>query len=781
MNRLRQAGVSLPKSPTQARLTAKKMQDTVTNGSLAEDTKSIAAQMRRSRLANMQRTGADLQLAMPKIREPLGTLADKGVPFNISDDEELSKARMWSRAYYATHNLVPLLIDIYSRFPLTGLEFSCEDKSVEDFFSSLFFDDLDYEDFLPNSLAREYFISGEVTALGHFDEELGTWTSEEILNPDMIRVTKSPFVDEVRVQLLVKDMVEGLRNPTSSNESKSEQMQRMHDYEQLKEHYPELIAAATQDDGIDIDEGLWSRIVNRVSPWDNRGVPPLMRSFSTLLSEESLNAAQDAVADRLYAPFILATLGIENMGDGEPWIPSMSDLQDLRDDMQSALMADFKLMTHHMGLQIQNVFGREAMPRLDQDYDRIQAQLMQAWGIGQALIMGGTSAAGTYASSALNREVCELNMKDFQRKVIRHIRKRMEVVAEAQQFYAYEKKGSLRVPIWRKVRRYNPMTGRYEVVNAPKLLIPDVKFNSLNLRDESTERQFIMTLKQSGVPVSDKSMAINLPVDFDMELKRQSEETVDKLVAQAEAMSKAKQVIDEKNRRLPAERQLPYPPDLISYLNETLVLRQQLSAAEVAETQAKMLEDQAKAASPAGQVGALPPPLPPGQGSVPAPDSASLDPSPPMPEPEQEAPSFGPADLPSNYARPEVSDEMRAGAPRAAKKTGKRAAKRSGDTIRKKTWLETGPSSRGSRFDVDADTVERAVRRREVTDRHRVARVEDLVMDPAFYQMLNSPHERDIQADWPEIQNGGAPESKQLLDDLLQQYSDVTGREPIWA
>ncbi len=40
-------------------------------------------------------------------------------------------------------------------------------------------------------------------------------------------------------------------------------------------------------------------------------------------------------------------------------------------------------------------------------YPGARAKLMQAWGIGSALIMGGTGAGGAYASSALNREVCE--------------------------------------------------------------------------------------------------------------------------------------------------------------------------------------------------------------------------------------------------------------------------------------------------------------------------------------------------------------------------------------
>lgn len=752
MSRLRQA--NMPNSPTQARIMAKKMEKLANTPGSLNDAVNVEARMRRTRMANNMRrqasAGSDIQIAMPKNREPLGTLVDKGVPIDISDPKELRKARAWARMYYATHDLVPLLIDIYARFPLTGLEFQADDPKIEKFFSEMFLDDLDYEDFLPNAIGREYFVAGEVTTLGNFDETLGIWASEEVLNPDWIRVSKSHFVEQERVQLMVKELVENLRNPHDmgpNGETRSQRMERTWEFEQMRKYHPEIIEAAAQDDGLDISEGLWSRLVNRANPWDLYGTPPLMRSFRTLLMEESLNAAQDAVADRLYAPFILATLGIDNMGDGEPWIPTSDDLDTLRNDMQAALMGDFKLMAHHMGLKIESVFGRESVPRFDQDYERVDMKLMQAWGIGQALIMGGTAAAGTYASSALNREVCELNMRDFQRKAIKHINKRAEVIAEAQQFYAYEKKGGTRVPLKKKVLRFNEETGREEVIEVPKLLIPKVNFRSLNLRDEQTERAFFADLKAQGVPISDKTLAINLETDFDLEIKRQSEEMVDKMVAQGEAMAKAKEIIDTKNQQLPYEKQIPYPPDMINYLNQTLVLRQQLAAAEMAEGQAEMMEQQAKSMTPAGQVGALPPPPPPGGN----PDGA---------------PVGGADEVPLNRARPAESDEMRAGAPRAAS--------------RKATFLESGPSSYGSIYRVSAEDVQNAVTRREVVARHAVAKVGDLVEDPGFYQMLNSPYESQIRADYPEIVAGGAPESAKLLQEMVDQYEYLTGVSPQW-
>jgi hypothetical protein len=480
VSKLRKMGASMPNSPTQARAEAINMQAAINN-------RSLTASMNRSRMANYRgrqftgMQGSNMQIALPKIRQPLGSLVDKGIPHDVENEEELRTIRRWCRMFYATHDLVPLLIDIYSKFPVVGLEFDSKDPLIKKFYEEMFLGELNYMEFLPDQLGREYFTCGEVTSLAHFNESLGVWSSEEILNPDMLKVSRSLFVQRDRVQLLVKDLVDNLRQgPDGSglgntDETPSERLQRNKEYQDLVRHYPEIIQAAAQNDGLDISDALISRIVNRPSPWSKRGAPHLLRSFRTLMTEESLMAAQDAVADRLYSPMVLATLGIENMGDGEPWIPDQSELDDTRDDLQAALAADFRLMVHNFGLKIENVFGRESVPNLEADFERVQTKLLQAWGIGEALISGGTG--GAYASSALNREFVTQIMTGFQNSLKRHIIKRAEVIAEAQGHYDYDLKGGVRVPIYREIVEYDEETGEEYIRKVPKLLIPDVKFS----------------------------------------------------------------------------------------------------------------------------------------------------------------------------------------------------------------------------------------------------------------------------------------------------------------
>ena len=1054
-NKLRNAGYSLSNNPVMARLEAKKAADAMGRGSLTDlANRQRTAEFNRRRLSGqraalgMTRVGSDMQMALPKIRQPLSSIIDKGIPFNINDPKELIELRRWCRLFYSTHDLVPLLVDIYSHFPVTGLELQCKDRKIEEFYTQMFLDDLNYEEFLPEAVGREYFVAGEVTTLAHFNEQLGVWSSEEVLNPDMVAVSKSLFVDHERVQLLVKELVENLRQGpqgmTETQERPSEKLERnweycctpqtkvltadlqwvpvrslrvgddiigfdelapggtrgngrawrntkvtatsiisaptyevntdrgvvtctgaqmwlvdkqhrgmqwartdalqpgdqiryMGDWEvedsqdvgyvsgifdgegwltvgphgywlgfdqkpgpvldkavailearkfqlsktphpcgtvavrvlggvteimrclgifrpvrllpkfystldgrklprkqlvevisveecgvqdvvalatstktlmaegmfshntQLAKYYPEIIQAAARDDGLDISDALVSRLVNKASPWDTRGTPPLLRSFRTLLMEEELNAAQDAVASRLYAPMILATMGIENMGNDEPWIPGQAELDDLRNDLQTALAADFKLMVHNFGVKVESVFGRESVPNFDSDYDRIDAKLMQAWGIGQALIMGGTGAGGAYASSALNREVCEQLMMRFQKKVIRHMRKRMEVIAEAQEHYDYELKGGLRVPLYREIVEEDPETGEQRIVRVPKLLIPDVHFATLNLRDENQERAFVMQLKQAGVPISDKALGINIQVDFEQELEREAKETVDKGMAKAQAYKKMQDLCDLQG--------LPYPPELSAHLQATLQLRMMLAQTEMTEDQTKQMEQQMDQMSPAGMVGALPgtqdqtgmmppPGADPGMGADPeqaqsTPPSASGPGGEPMMDPGMEGGGMGGdvgmVEPPRNRQRPAESDEMRANAPRAAGR--KTAAQRWAERIhggaledsdivgpRPPSKFELGPSSFKRSHFASQEAVEAAVQRRA-----SAPRVSDLVRDPDFYRMVHGDHLRgQIQADYAEIRAGGAPESARELRELVERYEDATGVSPRW-
>jgi LAGLIDADG-like domain/Intein splicing domain len=311
----------------------------------------------------------------------------------------------------------------------------------------------------------------------------------------------------------------------------------------------ETMAIGVADYHTHITAGL---VTHNTNPWSEHGSPILLRAFRMLMLEESLNAAQDAIADRLYSPLILATLGLPDVDEDGPWIPDATELQQLRDDLAMAINSDFRLMTYHHGLDIKNAFGREAMPRLDQDFLRVESKVMQVFGIGAELLQGGNSNA-PYASGALNRELITQMLTTYQKKIARFIQERMRPVAERQGHYEYRKVGNARIPVMETVLLVNEETGEEYVEERPKLAIPEVQFKSMNLRDETVERQFIQQLAASGFPVSLKTMAVNIPIDFKDEIEAKTEEKLQTVVAE----QRFKKELFERLIAL----QLPIPPE----------------------------------------------------------------------------------------------------------------------------------------------------------------------------------------------------------------------------
>lgn len=566
---LRKSGVVLPRNPQRAAETAREMKAMVTEpNALARDMKSFerwsshggtespevasinantralqAAMGNSRRVSSMRRTAAgnDIAVAIPRFYDPLEYWDLSGLPWNMADEGHRHKLHKWLRLYYATHRLVPTLIDIFTRFPLQGLEFSSPDRKVTEFYEELFLNDLDYENFLV-SLGREHFTVGEAFALGSFNEALGVWDREELLNPEDIVVENMPLLGTKQLKVVPPEYLRRL----ASTKSPPDQ------FKLLSDNYPELLPYLRRGEPFPVSEVLLKQVAFKITDWDDHGTPILLRGLRTLLHEEKLLASQDAIAERLYSPLILAKLGVNNVGDNEgPWIPTPDQLESFRDDMDVALSSDFRLMVYHYALEVENVFGREQVPNLGDDFDRIDRWLMQIFGLQN--VLGSGSNSSPYATSALNAEFLNQMLSTYQWTLKKHIQDRMAVVAEAQGHYDYEKRGQTRVPIMEEVVEYDDEGNPY-IVEKNKLMIPDVNFATLDMRDEATERQFLQTLRDMAVPISDQRLMVGVSFDFKDSLDEMQEEMVQKTVA--------KQMAKLQTYKILRARGLSIPPDL---------------------------------------------------------------------------------------------------------------------------------------------------------------------------------------------------------------------------
>lgn len=466
-----------------------------------------------------------LQQSISKHRQPLDYLRQKGVVKDEENEEYIKEVRKLCRAYYTYTDLIPMIITIYANFPLQGMRIACKTAKQQELFDKQFMDPegLNYRQYLPE-VGKEFFKVGEVNSFAFFDHETKWWISEEILNPDTVVVEDSVFAREEEVSL---DVSESLKDALSMPGSAEE--------EYLAEAYPDLADAVATNRRVVLNPDFIFRMVEKADPWDNRGTPIMMRAFDSLLQMETLNAAQDAVADRLYSPLVLARLGIPagEMGkDQPPWIPTQEQLNAFTAQIDTVLAADFRFIAHHFGLDIRSVFGRESMPNLTNDFDRLERKIMRAFGIGQGLLDGSNS--GAYASSAINRDFVSQLMATYQAQIQALFKKRARIFAEARGIFETTIGDSGEEEVLMETIADVQEDGSVVLMERPVIYVPELVFSSNPLRDPSFELNLLMTMRQAGVAISDQTIveASTLNVDLVDELDKITEEAVDKKIAE---------------------------------------------------------------------------------------------------------------------------------------------------------------------------------------------------------------------------------------------------------
>jgi hypothetical protein len=519
----------------------------------SENESSEAQEMRANRRARKLGSsggggvgGPSVSFATSRPRDPLFYWRQNNLPFQFDDPQQMAKMRAYCRLVYISHPIVGSCVDIYSKYPLLGMKMSCKDERLTEFYTQHFLseDGLNYQKFLVD-MGREYWTTGEAWPLGTFNEALGVWDDEELLNPDDVEVQRSPFLREPRFLIRLPDAMRELIRTR----------QPAWEYAKLMEAYPELSYYADDNARMPVSNVLLRQLKFEADTFNVRGVPLLYRAMRPLMQEEMLNAAVDSVADRLYTPLILAKLGASasDLGTQVPWIPSQDDLADFEEAVDTALAADFRIIMSHFGVDMAPVLGREDIPDLSGDFERIEGRILQTFGLSKTMLAGASSGE-TYAADALNRDLVTQMLTNYQQTLERHYRQRALVVAEAQEHFDYEERGGKRYVKMEEIFEVDEESGEERIVEQPKLLIPDLKFRTMSLQDEAAQTEFFEALREAGVPISMKTRLHNVAIDFDDEIEKARDEAVQLAVAEQETRKATYVALRDKG--------LPIPQDL---------------------------------------------------------------------------------------------------------------------------------------------------------------------------------------------------------------------------
>lgn len=610
-------------------------------GEAKAETSPEATEMRKNRRATTQKTaasGTSMQFATGRPRDPLFYWKQNNLPYETDDDAQLKQLRTYCRLLYQTHPVIASCIDIYTKYPLMGMELRCKDEQITQFYEDLFFteDGLNYHEFLLD-VGREYWTVGEAWPFATFNESLGIWDDEELLNPNDVTVQRSAFLREPRFLIRLPETIRDVMT----------KRQPAWEYEKLMKVYPELARYAGSDDMMPVSNVLLRQMKFKADTFAKRGIPLLMRAMRAVMQEEMLNAAQDAVADRLYTPLILAKLGASatDLGTQTPWIPTPDDLEDFRESLDGALAADFRALVHNFAIEMESVFGRENMPDMTADFERLEDRILQAFGLSKTMLSGASSGE-TYAADALNRDLVSQLLTTYQDMIKRHFHQRALVVAEAQEHYDYDERNGKRYVKMEEILEIDEETGEERIVEQPKLLVPELSMQTMSLSDESAEREFFEALRAAGVPISMKTRLMASGIDFEDEVERTKDEAVDLAVAEQETRKEIFKALKDRGLPIPEDLRADFqpmaqqamPPAMPPQRTPMLGTDELAPTPNLAPTQMDLMNSM-----PGGGVPQ------PGMGAMPV-DGTEIG---------GEAPEEG-------EARPDESDEMRAGMPKPA-------------------------------------------------------------------------------------------------------------------
>lgn len=527
----------------------------IRGGAARTDGTPEAAQMKANRRVAMKKTGAATPataFATGRPRDPLFYWKQNNLPYEVDDETQLRQLRMYCRLLYQTHPVIASCIDIYTKYPLLGMELRCKDEQITQFYEDLFFteDGLNYDEFLLD-VGREYWTVGEAWPFATFNESLGIWDDEELLNPDDVSVQRSAFLKEPRFLIRLPETIREIMQKRSP----------AWEYEKLMQVYPELSQYGGADDMMPVSNILLRQMKFKADTFSKRGIPILMRAMRAVMQEEMLNAAQDAIADRLYTPLVLVKLGASatDLGTEVPWIPTPDDLEEFMESLDAALAADFRALVHNFAVTMEPVFGRENMPDMTPDFERLEDRILQSFGMSKTML-NGASSGETYAADALNRDLVSQLLTTYQDMIKRHFHQRALVVAEAQEHYDYDERNGKRFVKMEEILEIDEETGEERIVEQPKLLVPELVMQTMSLSDESAEREFFEALRAAGVPISMKTRLMASGIDFEDEVERTQDEQVQLAIAEQETRKKIYQGLKDKGLPIPADMKIDFQP-----------------------------------------------------------------------------------------------------------------------------------------------------------------------------------------------------------------------------
>lgn len=429
----------------------------------------------------------------PQFYSPLHT------PQNWQIPSKRREVYQWLRYFSENEPKVAAALDFYAAFPMNGFETQCDNTKIKQYFDHLN-KKLQLDQWV-KMISREYYMIGDVFPFleincdrcngtnidprgGMCEHKGGSWKRLVVLNPDWIDVQANQFTPEPVITLLPDDELKRVCWHKKPKE--------LHD--RLPPHIRQLILAGRP---IPLDNQCISHLKYNPYPYGVYGTSIIRRLFKVLTYKDKLMTAQWVVAERLILPIRVVKIGDADRPAGP------ADIADVQQQLaQTANDPNLTLVTHH-AFDYDWIGASGKVLTLSNEFDLINKEILQGLMLNEALLSG--EMAG-YQSAAIGAEAMIQRLESWRLELARWIEERIyKPVAKMRGFIDEAASDELGEPVY---------------------IYPHIKWNDLNLRDDSQQKQLWMQLHERQA-ISTQTLLEKFGEDYDQEVERLRFETAE--------------------------------------------------------------------------------------------------------------------------------------------------------------------------------------------------------------------------------------------------------------
>ena len=415
-------------------------------------------------------------------------------PFLTPSSFQIPNARrevyLWANWWRNNEPKVSAAINFYTNYPFSGWKLECSSSYVKDYFEKLV-EKLNFQKWLPE-ISKVYHLLGDSFVLlsidcpkchgSSWDEDKNeackhdgaSWKSISILNPD--NVLKTPGMIDQPGSYVYRPSAEEIR---IVNERQPKEI-----YESIPDSVKKMIL---KGDPIKLSPLSLHHFKYGSNPWEDYGTPMIRALFPTLTYKDKLRQAQYIVAERLILPVKVVKVG----NNERP--ASQEDIDNVQDELAAiANDPNLTLVTHH-AFEFDYVGATGKIHPLSNEFEIIDQEILDGVMLNKALLNG---EGPTYGNAQVGLLAMAQRLETFRREVAHWVEQCIfKSVAEWNGFVIEGERGQ------------------------EELVYPKIKFDDLQLRDDTGKLQMLVTANQNGV-ISNTSLIEAFGLDPDQEIER---------------------------------------------------------------------------------------------------------------------------------------------------------------------------------------------------------------------------------------------------------------------